>query len=50
MYSLCDVILPRDILIIRNMTFHVIGVVRDLFDPSSTKDLVRLDRSPSFNA
>jgi hypothetical protein len=49
-YSLCDVILPRDILIIRNMTFHVIAVVRDLFDPSSTKDLVRLDRSPSFNA
>ncbi len=51
-YTLCDVILPRDILIIRNMTctFHVIAVLRDLFDPSNTKDLVRLDRSPSFNA
>lgn len=49
-YSSCDVLVPEDTLVIRNMTFHVIAVVKDLFDLTDTKDLVRLDRSPSFNA
>ena len=49
-YSACDVILPGDTLVIRNMIFYVISVVRDMFDPSGTKDLVRLDRSLHFNA
>ena len=47
-YSSCDVILPEDTLVIRNMVYCVIAVLRDMFDPS--RDIVRLDRSPGFNA
>lgn len=49
-YSSCDVILPGDTLVIRNMIVHIISVVRDIFDRSSTKDFVRLDRPMNFNA
>ena len=39
-YSACDVILPGDTLVIRNMIFYVISVVRDMFDPSVLKTLL----------
>ena len=49
-YALCNIILPGDTLIVRNTRFYVIAVVGDMFDPSCTRDVVRLDRSPGFNA
>ena len=49
-YALCNIILPGDTSVIRNTRFYVIAVVGDMFDPSSARDVVRLDRSPGFNA